>query len=172
MKVREEKGEPGCGDSCWLASPIEQIDEWGWSRVRMKVNRSYRGDEMIRIQGGESEKRVGRGSHGCEEGRNGERTGRERTIFANSIQLSLTFQAKIFNFFPSISFRSSCISFHPYFPHSYLSTCAVISKSEFSGLSRDFISPLMSHGLAAINSPVNGSEDISGGKKEKMEVEI
>ena len=37
----------------------------------------------------------------------------------------------------------------------YLSTCAVISSNEFSGLSRDLISPLISHGLSAINSPAN-----------------
>ena len=43
----------------------------------------------------------------------------------------------------------------------YLSTCAVISRREFSGLSSDLISPLISHGLTAINSPVNDKKKIA-----------
>ena len=48
----------------------------------------------------------------------------------------------------------------------YLSTCAVISSNEFSGLSRDLISPLISHGLSAINSPANIREKEEKRKRE------
>ena len=49
----------------------------------------------------------------------------------------------------------------------YLSTCAVISSNEFSGLSRDLISPLISQGLSAINSPAKRMKRVEKRRVEK-----